>query len=326
MPAVPSEEIVKKLSAEVTLSKVEKTFRTDFISVLHDVLAPHGLDIKDEIRITVCGEQVRSPDLFVLERGKYREVGDVLHIQPGGLKAIIETKHPKRFAILVWIIALFKISKYTKAGKRWFTYGSHILYRDDPLKIDKILIGGHIAIIEKFRTKTRECIALHSVDQLTGSNSYFFGVVRSTPLEGDKPKQQAFQEEQILAAWFSSTVFLALYLYNRREISGDYGRIKIGDMASFPCINPSLVSDHNRRSIVKEFEVISQEKLPTIYEQLKTRRLRNLDKSILRAIGINDNILLDSLYTVLLHELDTTETSEDQIALPPRSDVERQVS
>ncbi|MGB8033933.1 MAG: hypothetical protein WCF03_08955 [Nitrososphaeraceae archaeon] len=55
-----------------------------------------------------------------------------------------------------------------------------------------------------------------------------------------------------------------------------------------------------------------QEELPTIYDQLKTKKLQKLDEAILRAIGIEDfEILLDNLYTDLLQELDRSEINEE---------------
>jgi hypothetical protein len=150
---------------------------------------------------------------------------------------------------------------------------------------------------------------------LIGSDGYFFGDFGSTegltPFDRNRSKQETVSADKILAAWFSSTLFLALYLYYRREISGDYGRIKIGDMAPFPCIDPLLVSEHNRQSIMKEFENLIEE-LPTIYDQLKTKKLKKLDEALLRAIGIEDiGTLLDNLYTNLIDELDRNEPSED---------------
>ena len=96
----------------VTLTKVEKTFRSDFVSVLCDGPAPHGLDIKDEIRMTIYGEPARSPDLLILERDRYQETDNVLHIHRGGLKAIIETKHPKKFATLGFVTNFKELIEY----------------------------------------------------------------------------------------------------------------------------------------------------------------------------------------------------------------------
>lgn len=103
-----------------------------------------------------------------------------------------------------------------------------------------------------------------------------------------------------------------MYIYYRREISGDFGRIKIGDMAYFPCIDPLLISTHDRQSILKEFKDLMNEELPTIYDQLRTKKLQKLDEAILRAIGIEDsNMLLNNLYNDLLQELDRNESNEE---------------
>jgi hypothetical protein len=215
-----------------------------------------------------------------------------------------------------YIPDFYKISIYTKSGKRWYTYGNYILYREDPFNEGKIFIGGRIAMVQKFRTKTRKCIAFYSDSPLIGSDGYFFGEFGTTkgltPFDRNRSKQETVRADKILAAWFSSTIFLALYMYFRREISGDFGFVKIGDMASFPCIDPLLVSEHNRQSIIKEFENLIEEELPTIYDQLKTKKLKKLDEALLSAIGIEDtSALLDKLYTDLVDELDRSEPSED---------------
>jgi hypothetical protein len=83
-------------------------------------------------------------------------------------------------------------------------------------------------------------------------------------------------------------------------------------MESFPCIDPSLVSVRDRQDILTEFEHLMQEELPTIYDQLKTKKLQKLDEAILRAIGIEDfGKLLDNLYIDLLQELDRSEINEE---------------
>lgn len=213
---------------------------------------------------------------------------------------------------------LFKISNYVKNGKRWYTYGSHILTREDKLTGRKIRIGSHLALIEKFRTKKRECIALFSDESLTGSNSYFFGVLNqkmeTKPTESEMKglRETRIQGEKILAAWFSSTLFLALYLYYRREISLDYGRIKIGDMASFPCINPSELAKDTKDEILEKFEKLKCISLPTLYKQLQSRTLFELDSAILTAIGIKQpKKILEQLYDNLISELDRTETTQE---------------
>ena len=196
------------------------------------------------------------------------------------------------------------------------------MVREDPATGEKVRIGSHLAIVEKFRTKKRECIAFFSDDALTGSNSYFFGVlqqkrgIKPTKRQMAKLERDRVEGEKILAAWCSSSMFLALYLYYRREISGDYGRIKIGDMnrgteRPFPCINPSKLGVGERRQILQEFDKIRLTELPTIYQQLRDRTLGELDLRIMRALRIrNPERILEKLYEDLISELDSTEILE----------------
>jgi hypothetical protein len=216
---------------------------------------------------------------------------------------------------------LYKISNYVESGKRWYTYGSHILIREDSLTGEKVQIGSHFGIVEKFRTKKRECIAFFSDRRLTGSNSYFFGILRQQSRGEPRHRcarakilQSRTEGEKLLAAWFSSTFFLALYLYYRREISGDYGRIKIGDMTLFPCINPTKLTVTQRKNILEEFDKIRSVKLPTIYEQLHKQTLRELDLAIMKALKISkpeEN--LEQLYKDLALELDRTELADEEV-------------
>ena len=205
------------------------------------------------------------------------------------------------------------------------------MVREDPYTDHKVMIGSHLAIVEKFRTKKRECISFFSDKQLTGPNSYYFGVldqkrkkIELTRLQIKKLAESRVVGEKLLAAWFSSTLFLALYLYYRREISGDYGRIRIRDMSSFPCINPSKVTANEKKNIFEEFDKIRFRQLPTIYEQLHGKALYNLDKAISKTLGIkNPEKILEKLYQDLISELDRSETIEDYEEPEARSDEEK---
>jgi type I restriction-modification system DNA methylase subunit len=213
---------------------------------------------------------------------------------------------------------LYKILNYVESGRRWYTYGNHILIREDPSTGEKVRIGSHLALVEKFRTRKRECIAIFSEKLLTGSNSYFFGVFRQKKgigrTEGEirELQQKRIQGEKLLAAWFSSSIFLSLYLYYRREISLDYGRIKIGDMEGFPCINVSKLSEDEKNRILMEFQKLNGTKLPTLYEQLKNQTLGELDLAIMKALRIEqaEKVLLQ-LYADLILELDRTEGTRE---------------
>jgi hypothetical protein len=211
---------------------------------------------------------------------------------------------------------LYKISNYTKSGRRWYTYGNYIQNREGSTTGEKIQIGSHMALVEKFRTRKRECIVLFSRTLLTGSNSYFFGVLDQkiaaelVTNETKGPNEARIQGEKLLAAWFSSTLFLALYVYYRREISLDYGYIKIGDMSSFPCVDPSKLSGEQKSEILEKFDKLTNIPLPTLYEQLKSQKLRELDLAFMKALGIKQpEKILDQLYSDLISELDRTENA-----------------
>lgn len=213
---------------------------------------------------------------------------------------------------------LYKILNYVRGGRRWYTYGNHILIREDSSTGEKVQIGSHLALVEKFRTRKRECIVFFSDKLLTGSNSYFFGVfhqkrgIGQTKGEIREFEQTRIQGEKLLAAWFSSTPFLALYLYYRREISLDYGRIKIGDMAPFPCINVFKLSEDEKSRILAEFQKLKGMNLPTLYEQLKCQTLRELDLAIMKALRIEQaEKVLEQLYADLILELDRTEGTDE---------------
>ncbi|MFX0101594.1 MAG: Eco57I restriction-modification methylase domain-containing protein, partial [Candidatus Hodarchaeota archaeon] len=204
---------------------------------------------------------------------------------------------------------LSKIKKYAEKRKDkpaypWYTYGSHILTHQ---RIDKTVgpIGGNIALVEKFRTKTVNNVAFYSSGRLTGSNSFFFGEILI-----DK------KYKKILGAWFCSTWYLMQYLYNRREISGNYGRIKIKDFKSWKCINPQKI----KKEYLQEIEVAFneyREGFPTdktFYEQIKERnpKLKNLDFLFLKSLELKfkdetDADFLENVYNLIIEEIDISE-------------------
>jgi len=107
-----------------------------------------------------------------------------------------------------------------------------------------------------------------------------------------------------------------LYLYNRREIGGDYGRIKIKDFQSFKCINPRKLSKDQMREIInafKEYRTNFPEDVD-IYSQIlnRSKHLATLDKTILSNLNISiENLkieqILENLYTAIIEELEKFE-------------------
>lgn len=202
------------------------------------------------------------------------------------------------------VLDLYKIQKYIKVNRPWYTYGHYILRHK---KVDGITrqIGGKIALIEKFGVKTRPNIAYFSTENLTGSNSFFFGEIIAPKINS-----------MVLGSWFCSSLYLLLYLYNRREIGGDYGRIKIKDFQSFKCIDTRKLSKDQKKEIVnafKEYRTNFPENID-IYSQIlnRNKHLATLDKAILSNLNIslddlNIEQFLENLYKSILEELEKSE-------------------
>jgi len=214
-----------------------------------------------------------------------------------------ETMSPKKKEIKT-VLDLYKIKKYMKANRPWYTYGNYILRHRKATGVTG-QIGGKIALIEKFGLRTRCNIAFYSKEKLTGSNSFFFGELIA---DGSNLK--------VLASWFCSSFYLLLYLFNRREIGGDYGRIKIRDFASFKCIDTNTLSNAQKKTIIKAFNTYERNfnRDIDLHSQIINRNkfLKNLDMAILSSLELNieksNEDFLEEIYTVIIDELTKFET------------------
>lgn len=150
-------------------------------------------------------------------------------------------------------------------------------------------------LIDKFRLKNRPCIAYYSEDELTGSNSFYFGSVADESLN------------KVLAAWFNSTPFLALFLFFKREISGDWSRMKITDLDPYPCLDPARLSGDVVKDIARAIDSFKGIELPKIPAQLGKQPRTRLDSAIIKALDIDDPLVFaDNLYRAVKNELATT--------------------
>lgn len=251
---------------------------------------------------TTIKPQMSSYILSIINSPKTRRIPD------SDLKKYIEwgksyskkTMSPKKKEQKT-VLDLYKIKKYHRNNRPWYTYGHYILSHKELSGVTG-QIGGKIALIEKFGIKTRPNIAYYSKKKLTGSNSYFFGEI-------------TFREvnPEILGSWFCSSFYLLLYLYNRREIVGAYGRIKIKDFEKFKCIDPTKLTKSQKKEIIKAFRDY-QNNFPEeidIISQIFQRNdyLRELDISILSSLELNlgnKNLdqFLEDIYNVIIEELE----------------------
>jgi hypothetical protein len=170
-------------------------------------------------------------------------------------------------------------------GIPWYSY----VYSDLQTRKAK----GHIGLVEKFRVKTRPCIAHYFDDVTTGSNNYSFGT------SGEK------LYDKVLAAWFNSSIFLTIFLAYKREIAGDYSRWKIADLNRYPCIDPTSLEKREVEEISKQLDAIRGLQLPTLPEQLGRSPRKELDLALLTAMRIpGPQTTLDNIYNALQQEIE----------------------
>jgi methylase of polypeptide subunit release factors len=112
---------------------------------------------------------------------------------------------------------------------------------------------------------------------------------------------------KILAAWLCSSWYYLLFLYNRREIGGSYGRMQIMDLMTeriFPDINqitPDIATD-----IIDAFDYLRTQELSSIPDQLTQVSRQNLDQAWLKFLQIHIPMIdpsLSHLYDILSSEL-----------------------
>ena len=179
------------------------------------------------------------------------------------------------------------IADYSRRkGIPWYSYMHDQVYHA------RTKATGRIAFVEKFRLKNRSCIAHYFDFNVLGTNSYFFGSL----------EQPIY--DKVLVAWFNSSVFLALFLHVRREIAGDWGRIKIHDLENLSCLNPKLLSHQATEDICMVLDRIREMQLPPIPDQLNTSPRRELDESIIQALQIPDpQLFIKQLYSTLQDQI-----------------------
>lgn len=110
-------------------------------------------------------------------------------------------------------------------------------------------------------------------------------------------------ELKLQAAWLNSSIFLILYVVNRREIGSKLGRMQIIDLMNTRMfLNTSQISFDNRQSILDQFEIFRLLDLPNIPDQIGKDYRIALDTEILIALGfakVKIPALIENMYSAL---------------------------
>jgi hypothetical protein len=121
------------------------------------------------------------------------------------------------------------------------------------------------------------------------------------------------EQNKILALWFNSTLNLLQVFLTRMETRGAFMNYDKYVLESSFVLDTEKLDSKNRRLLLQLFDKIKDIKFPSLLDQLRKKHPQRveLDKTIMRAIGFNDekiDQILDYLYPALTKEIEKLKT------------------
>ncbi|MFQ6086460.1 MAG: class I SAM-dependent DNA methyltransferase [Candidatus Bathyarchaeia archaeon] len=118
---------------------------------------------------------------------------------------------------------------------------------------------------------------------------------------------------KILTIWFNSTLNLLATLVYRTETRGAWMKLHEYAMKETSILNPDVLSQNDRKTLLDLFDDIKSESFPSLLQQLTDRfPLRvKIDKAVLKILGFGDDKIdriLDYLYPALAKEIEQLKT------------------
>ena len=154
----------------------------------------------------------------------------------------------------------------------------------------------HVVMVGRFDISASgtKSLAYYSESEFTPSQ--MFWLIKG--MSGDEAK--------IFALFWNSSINVLQVLSNKKETRGAFIQILAYSFKEFLVIDPSLLSPKGKEKLVKCFDEVSQEDLPSIlnrYENMDKWQLK-IDRAILEALGIkySDEQLKD-LYSFIAGEI-----------------------
>lgn len=203
-----------------------------------------------------------------------------------------------------YLLSIKKGSSLTKDVVEYITWGKKS-HEKDEINIAAVNLGsgwysyiadqieskgtfGKVAVLKKFMPTTKGVLAHYLPYQrgkIWGPNLYYF-------LSSGKDIY-----DRALAAYFNSTVFIALHLINRRQVGRASEEITEDILLDLPCINPKELDENARNKIIKAFNQMSKIELPSIYKQIGQKYRFDLDYAVFEALGFDDpSLVIKQLY------------------------------
>lgn len=170
---------------------------------------------------------------------------------------------------------------------------------------------------KKYVKRRLSKLAVASRFDMSASGTNLFAWYSQTPMAGYSLVLNVTglndEDAKVLALWFNSTVNALQFFLERIETRGTWMAFRKYVMSNLFVLDPSNLSDTERRTILKTFDEVKAIEFPSFLKQLKDRfpsRI-TIDKTVLEVLGFNqkeiDNIL-DYLYPALANEIEQLKT------------------
>jgi len=121
------------------------------------------------------------------------------------------------------------------------------------------------------------------------------------------------EDAKILALWFNSTINALQFFLKRIETRGAWMAFRKYVMSGLFVLDPSNLSNYERKVILKTFDKVKDIEFPSFLRQLKDRfpSRVTIDQTVLRMLGFGDDEIdriLDYLYPALANEIERLKT------------------
>ena len=253
------------------------------------------------------GVEMYGPEFFFLPNKRWQVISDegdticiqsnshILTIPKSNLQKILRkpslysgTQIPdcREYALVItpsppeWFHSYLKVSgddaqiAKRKFGDNWFSHIKKQFEVKNPFS--------QLFLADKFGIATSTAMCYYTEEPISCTKNFYFF------------KNLDLNDSRILAAWMSSSIYIFLFLVNRREIGGSYGRMQISDLMRTPFMI-DLQDARGHSEILHEFLKMNHRHLPPIPEQLAEGRTKALDQIFLQMLGLED--IAERLYT-----------------------------
>lgn len=166
-------------------------------------------------------------------------------------------------------------------GEFWYSHINKCLETKRPF--------GYLFIGDKVDLgfKTRSVFANYSPVLMSASKNFYL------LKESDK------ETSKCIAAWFNSSLFIAIIVLFSRKISNTWTRLLRDDYIQLPIINIKKFDKQSIEEINNAFDkLIEEQSLPTLWEQFNKQMRLDLDLVISKALGLDN----PEKFTKLLHK------------------------